>query len=193
MLPGDMLSPDPHVAAFVEPVNVWDTPLVDVEVGGVALNDPSGGLEVQLWTANYAAPDVTVSAPSVPSSVLFSLPDITQISLAFDQNMRPFVAFVQGGQARYWWFDTAVGSQVFSDLPVDARYPRATLDDKRLLQRIRSDIILAYTRGTGLYYRQQRDRFQTERLLKDPCGGDLESIGMNAQRYLQFRIRPSIP
>lgn len=192
MLPGNgFLSQVPYPAPFSEVQNSRSNLLIDVEMAGIALNDPGAGLQYQLWTLRYEAPDVIVSAPEAPDSVLFSRNGITELALAFDQNMRPFAAFVQDGKARFWWYDTRAGKQVFTDLPNDAKTPKACMDDKRYNQRAISDIILAYTRGTGLYYRQQRDFFETERLLADPCGGSLSKIGLNDGLRLQFELRPA--
>lgn len=191
MLPGNALSTITAPAQLIEPVNAAATPLIDVGMGGIGLADASVGLLYQLWTLRYEAPDVVVSAPEVPDTVLFSRAGITELALAFDQNMRAFVAFVQDGQARFWWYDSNLSAQTFTDLPADAKNPRSCMDEKRAALRSDSDIILAYTRGTGLYYRQQRERFQTERLLADPCGGKLVSIGMSKALRLQFKLRPS--
>jgi hypothetical protein len=70
----------------------------------------------------------------------------------------------------------------------DVITPKCSLDDKRQLQVSRSDIILAYIREGALYARQQRDRFDTEYLLKSDVGGYLRRIGMNVQQRFQFDI-----
>ena len=140
--------------------------LVSRQIGGVGLNNATEGLSVQIWTATLEnEEDVTVSAPLVSPTVLFSRPDISQISLAFDQNMQPFIAFVEAGQAKFYWYDTVVNDFVFTDLPSGSTYPRATLDDHRVSQNNTSDIILVYIRDGNLYYRQQRDRYLVEKLL----------------------------
>ncbi len=194
MLPGDgSLSGVAHIGTFLEPAGVRTVPLVDVELGGTALNDGVAGLYVQLWTVRYARPDVIVSAPTSPDTVLFSREGITELGLAFDQNMSPFVAFVQEGAAKYWWFDTQAGGHVFSDLPVGSITPRCGMDDKRDVLLAGSDIILAYVRGTNLYYRLQRDRYTVEYLLKTAAGSSLVNIGMNTQHRFQFRLMPLAP
>ena len=190
MIPENRLSTSAIAAGFIEQT-ARPSLLVDYEMGGIALNDASQGLQVQLWTVRYdkATGDVLLSAPSAPETVAFNRPAVTELSLAFDQNMNPFIAFVQGGAAKFWWYDPLVPGQVFEESLIAAAItPRCTLDDKRGTQTANSDIILAYVRGGALYFRQQRDRYQVERLLQGGVNGGLKWIGMNANFRLQFEL-----
>ncbi|UEW68384.1 hypothetical protein [Xanthomonas phage JUN5] len=161
-------------------------------MGGVALNDPSQGLRVQLWRVQVLGTDVVIDHDGGPQQVMFSRPNITEVSLAFDQNMRPYIAFVQDGTAWLWWFDSQAGAMVFSSFPGMVT-PRITTDEKRELQLQNSDVILAYVRANNLYFRMQRERFQTERLLASAVNATLVAIGMNRGNRLQFRLRPTPP
>lgn len=191
MIPGNALSSETFQNRFVEFTNDPSTPLIDVEIGGTAIGDPEAGLQVQLWTARYEAPNIILSADTVDDSVLFSRAGITELSLAFDQAMRPFVAFTDAGGSAYWWYDPVEEAQVISPyLPAGSVNLRCTLDDKRILNQGNSDIILAYMRAGDLYFRQQRDRYLTEYLLKTAAGSRLVNIGMNAGNRLQFRLQP---
>lgn len=192
MLPNGVLSAEPVPATFLEPVNTSSDPLIDVEMGGVALSDPSAGLQLKLWTARYEAGEVIVSATGVPDTVLFQRAGITELALAFDQNMRPFVAFTDAGGSAFWWYDTQQAAQVFSAyLPAGSTNLRCTMDDKRPGQSGNSDIILAYIRNNALFYRQQRDRFETEYLLASSVNAHLVNVGMNTANRLQFHLRPT--
>lgn len=194
MIPQGRLSSQVVYAPYLSPDNIEQpSPLVDYEMGGVALNDPTQGLEVYTWIAQYypLTGDVTVFAPGTPEQAIFNAPGLTELSLAFDQNMRPFVAFVQNGQAKFFWFDTVIGETLITLLPVDAVTPRCCMDDKREMQTSQgqNDVILAYLRGTSLYYRQQRDRYETEYLLTAAAPGTkLIRVGMNQLRRLQFEF-----
>lgn len=194
MIPQGRLSTTVVYAPFMSPDDIEQPSLlVDYEMGGVALNDPSQGLEVYTWIAQYfpATGDVTIFAPGVPATILFNAPDITEISLAFDQNMRPVIAYVQAGQAKFFWFDTVIGETLVTTLPIDARTPRCSMDDKREMQTSQgqNDVIIAYLRGTALYYRQQRDRYENEYLLTATAPGTkLIKVGMNKLRRLQFEF-----
>ncbi len=188
MIPLNQLSTTPLFAEYTEKSNNLNAPLVDYELGGVGLNNPTEGLKVKIWTLYMVGKNVTISAEGVEPTTLFEWTGISELSLAFDQNMRPFVAFVALGQAKYWWFDTTIAAMRFSDLPL-AVTPRCTLDDKRLIAGNTSDIILAYVRGNNLYMRYQRDRFTIEYTLKLEVNGTLVTIGMTKNNRIKFRLR----
>lgn len=182
-VPSEFQSPDD-----VEPENM----LIDYELGGVALNNTAQGLKYQTWIcrADGKTGDVSLESATMPSTVIFNAPGITEISLAFDQNMRPFFAFVQNGQAKYRWYDTVLGANRITDLGISDRNPRCSLDDKRPWQTAQgdNDIILAYMREDSLYYRQQRDRYENEYLLKSGLSAKLLRVGMNKGYRLQFLL-----
>lgn len=186
MIPSGVLSTSPQPSAYIERVNSTLAPLMDYEMGGVALNNASAGLWVQLWRVRvdgnvvYLGPDGGDEAP------VFIRSGISEVALAFDQNMQPVIAFVQTGVAWLWWFDSTVPGMVFTQIP-GAINPRLTLDDKRTVEVANSDVILAYLRGGSLYYRQQRDRYSVEYLLSanPPCGG-LATLCMSTGGRLQF-------
>ena len=124
------------------------------------------------------------------SHILFTRAGITQIALAFDQLMSPFVAFQDSNGVAYWWFNPATSQMEFSSYLATAQYPRATLDDTRALAGGWSDIILSYMRGNDLYYRQQRDNYAVERLLQSDAGSALMDMRMGKNLSLQWRLRP---
>lgn len=174
---------------FIEKSNNFNAPLIDYELGGIGLSDPSEGLKVKLWTLYLEGEnDVTITAEGVEPVTLFSRDGIQELSLAFDQNMRPFVAFVQHGDAWFWWYDTAISATRFTQLP-GAVSPRCTLDDKRQIAQNTSDIILAYVKSNNLYMRYQRDRYTIEYLLKTEVDGTLVSVGMAKNNRLRFKMR----
>jgi hypothetical protein len=164
--------------------------MVDYELGGPGLSDATGGLKQKVWVlrAEGDTGKIYISAPGVAETLLFTAPGVTEVSLAFDQNMRPFVAFVQAGQAKYRWYDTVSESNRISNLdPADVT-PRCTMDNKNdsAIELGTNDIILTYVRAGALYYRQQRDRFDTERQLSPTTPGRLMRVGMNVGRRLQW-------
>ena len=192
MIPQNRLSTLPVQSSFVEPVSRRTSPLKDYELGGIALQDGSEGIDVQLWTVEVIGNDVWLSAETVAPFIYFSRPNISEVALAFDQNMVPYVAFVQDGVAWLYWFDTAVSAMVFSSFPGMVT-PRLVNDEKRMVEANNSDVILAYVSGNNLCFRAQRERFQTEHVLKESVGGTLVAVGMNSGRRLQFRVRPTPP
>lgn len=174
---------------------------IDFHSGGVALNDASMGMEYQVWQAEIktdpqsTAQWIEVSAPNSPPITVHSGHDITEVSLSFDLNMQLALAWVEAGQAYLMWFDNTVPGIVTTTLAADVANPRIINDELRPAFSAGSDIILAYLRGGALYYRQQRDRYQTERLLDAGPWTDLIRIGMNSKNRLQFELRnmPSWP
>jgi len=199
MIPEDRLSSQAIFSSTEVPIP-QPGDLVSRELGGVALQDASQGLRVKVWectTIPREPPlldDVIVYADDVAPVVLFSSLSITQVSLAFDQLMHPFVAFVSNGEAKFFWFDTTIEDNVITDLPAGSTSPRATLDDHREAQTASSDIILTYIRDGNLYYRQQRDRYLSEILLYADINSLLpapyvEYVAMNDVGRLQFKIR----
>lgn len=197
MLPGDELSSKAHIAGFAFHVKTPGDFMEDWEQGGMALNDPSEGLEVQLWhlQAKYNETtgnvDCIVEAPSVAPTVLFSGVDISEVALAFDQNMNPFVAYIQAGVPKIYWYDPIIPGMTHTTLPAGCYDLRCTLDDHRDFATGDSDIVLGYINAGNLCVRYQSDRYLIEHVLKVGVGGsaNLVSMAMNRQWRLQFRLR----
>lgn len=166
---------------------------VDYEDGGIALNDFSQGLLYQPWRArlfNAGEIDsvVILDAPTVPEFEWLKVPYMTEISFSFDASMQPAVAYVAEDRAYFNWYDSQLSQHVTTTLAADVITPRVSLDDKRYLGSNGyqlSDVILAYVRGTTLYYRQQRERYGVEHWLADNVK-PLIRIGMNRQLRMQF-------
>lgn len=195
MLPDNTASTTAQPSPYLDPQKGPRDLLLAYEMGGIALSDPSAGLRVKLWTLRVVktdtGQDVQVSAPGVSTVVLFSSAlGITEADLAFDQNMKPAVAYVEAGVAKLWWYDTTLPGQVVLALPAGSSSPRCTLDDKRLNQTAASDIVVFYMRSGDVCYAQQRDRFTVERVV-GTAGPDavLVSVGMNRTLRLQWRIQ----
>ena len=200
MIPQQRLSTvtfyDNIMLADPQPSNV-----ISREWGGTALNDGSDGLEVKIWTCTVIpsgiplVPDeIVVYADDVLPTVVFTALDVSEISLAFDQNMRPFVAYVSQGNAKFYWYDSLIEGTRITDLPIGSSSPRCTLDDHRATQLSTSDIILAYIQNGNLYFRAQRDRYEVQYLLYADINLDIISptihyVKMNLINRLQFSIR----
>src|SRR5690625_5280587 len=107
MMPNDSLGRLDRTAGFLWRQPSLSDPLTDYHPGGVALNNSDEGLNVQLWTLTYEGEDVIVTPEQGDSTTLFSRPGITELSLAFDSLMAPFVAFTDSGGSTFWWFNPA--------------------------------------------------------------------------------------
>lgn len=173
-LPNNTLSSEAHLSAFLGSRGASVDPLLDYEDGGIDFNDPSEGHNYQWWRARVVdGTSIVVDAKFVPEHVLYTGTDITEVSLTFDQNMRPCLAFVERGRGYIQWYDPVESRQIKTSLDRSAITPRVTLDDKRSSQASNSDIVLAYLIDGTLRTRQQRDRFNTE---YDPTEGVPEPI-----------------
>lgn len=199
MLPDDVASTKAVFAAFLDPQKDPRDFLVAYEMGGVALSDPSQGLRVKLWTLKVESKDdvqyVNVYASGVPKTTLFtSIEGITEADLAFDQNMKPVVAYVERGIAKLWWYDATIPGTTVLTLPAGSSSPRCTLDDKRLNQTSVSDVLVLYMRAGNVCRVQQRNRYATEVVL-GTLGPDayLVSVGMNNKWRIQWRAYNATP
>lgn len=204
MIPQNSISSPTLPAQFVSPGDIPIDATFAYELGGVALSDPSQGLMVQTWKVEIitrldGSGDAVISSATQSPLVLFNLPAFTEISLAFDQNMKPFVAYVSQGNPGFWWFDATLPGTRFTALPVGSTTPRCTLDDKRP-QEIAgglSDIILTYILSGNLYFRAQRDRYTVEYLLYPALNTkvvnpQINKVCMNLQYRLQWEIHGAL-
>lgn len=193
MMPDNVLSTVVRPARFFGARSGATSKTIDYEDGGRAIQDTTQGLLYQRWRArlfNAGKPDayVMLDAREVPEFEWLTVPGMEEISFTFDPSMRPTVAYVADGQAYLNWYDTVATEYITTPLAGDVVTPRVALDDKRLIGSNGyqvSDVILAYVRGGNLYYRQQRDRYSIERLLKTGVT-PLIKIGMTRGLRLQF-------
>lgn len=204
MIPDQTLSSQLIYAAYISPDELAESDLLSYELGGIALSDATQGLQVQTWTlrgvptGGVSDPvDMIVSAPNTPDTTLLSLVGVTEISLAFDQNMKPAIAYIQNGSAHLWWYDATIPGYTTVDFPSGVKNPRASLDDKRPLNLGVSDIIVAYIRDDNLYFRAQSDRFTVEYILQADLSSQiiapqLYKIGMNKEERFMFYLRGAL-
>ncbi|WP_173911037.1 hypothetical protein [Acinetobacter sp. Marseille-Q1618] len=160
-------------------------PLIDYEWGGVDLLDTSQGLQVKIWTCFYDGNWICVQSGDILHR-LIQVEHVTALSLAFDFNMHPTIAYISDFKMYLYWYDTAQGKQITTEYGLDYLNPQLSLDDHRLHQSGNADIIFAYLKNGNLYYRQQRDRFLIERLLQQDIEVELKQIGMNNKNRFQF-------
>lgn len=195
-LPHNQLSSTPVPSPFSGAKGLTASPFIDYEDGGVAINDASRGLLYQRWRAALVDNRyVYIEAANTPQFLFLYLPGTTEISLSFDSNMQPVLAFVQGGEVKLYWYDSVSAGYVTTNFGSTYKSPRVALDDHRYVASNGfqlSDVIFAYVRANNLYYRQQRDRYLTERLLHSGLRDDqtLLKIGLNRKLRFQFMVSP---
>ena len=168
----------------------------DYELGGVAIQDPSQGYYVKIWRGriSHGARYLLIGSADTPDTMWYDsggFGRLTEVSLAFDQNMRPILAFVEAGAAKFQWYDTAIEQQVVTTLASDVRNPRVSMDEKRADFGTTNDVILSYLRGQNLYVRVGRDRYTIEYLIQSdiPEGYSLHKTGMNLGLRFQWEFR----
>jgi len=186
-MPEDALSSERVPALLVGARALPVTQYVDYEDGGVAIQDPSQGLNFQVWRARIIGNQIIIDAPSVDPFVIYeAVEELAQVSLSFDQNMQPVLAFTEGEVTKLRWFDSLPNSFVITEFP-GLITPRVFLDDKREAQSAISDVLFAYIKpDKSLAHRKQRDRYLIEYPL-DPGPWDrLVKIGFNRQLRVQF-------
>lgn len=192
MLPGNTASSLDVPGAYLPPDALASSTVIDFERGGVAIGDASLGLDYQDWRGEVivATGQVRIYPVGGVASVYFTESGISEFSFTFDQSMRPVLGYVADGVTRLRWFDSLAGAFVITNFP-NTRSPRLALDDKRPMEIANSDVIFGYIRDDGaLCYRQQRDRYATEYVLRtgiDPSQR-LINIGMSSALRLQFEI-----
>lgn len=194
MLPDHQLSSQLVFGYYLFPDNLEPSPLIDWEMGGAALNDPTQGLYVKPWYARLEIDGVTevssiwIGSDTDPEVLFLQQDGITTVSLSFDQNMNPVVAYMQNSDAKFYWFDTLIPGYTTTTLPVGTGVPRCCLDDKREMERETSDILLFYTRSGTLYFREQRDRYTVEYSLETGVIGDVLVCGMTDRLRVQIGV-----
>lgn len=171
------------------------------ELGPVALEDISQGLDYQSWylTYDFGTGEITANAmTSGYSGVVITVPNLVHMTFAFDQSGRISIAYSTTTSSYLYWYDSGVGDTVTTDLGSNVIAPHLTLDDKRETQSSKSDMLLWYTKeNTGLYDLYmliQRERFQTEHLMKAGIASRyIKYVGMTNELRLQIQLNSNIP
>lgn len=185
MLPDNQLSTIPIPADFILPLR--RDYLIDREWGGVAIQDTSQGLKVVIWECFYNEETNYICIKRQDQSQIYPIIEafnVTVVGLAFDQNMRVQLCYVEDGVVKHYWYDVNSSGMVTTTYPA-AKCPCISLDDTRFRQSSNSDIIFAYQIEDQSFYRLQRERYTIERPLITDMRGELYQIGMNTGNRFQ--------
>ena len=197
-LPDDGPSTTPVIADYIAPYDRFTGPLEDYEEGGIALNDGTLGLQVQMWYLSYNDieddpnyGDFTVTAEdTLESAVIINVAGVKRVGLGFNQNNDPFICYeTVNCEAKLYWYDLVPQDYVTTTLPAGSRWVACCLDDHRQTQTGTSYVILGYIRNGTLYYRQERDRFATEYSMGTVGAAILYKVGMTKNLRLKFDVR----
>lgn len=183
------LSATPVPGPFLPPDNIDPTGLEDREMGGIALNNPSAGLQYQVWRGYYEGGWIVLAPQNGAPIPLLQIPGVTALSFTFDQNMAPTICYVQGIDTYLYWYDTSINGYATTYFE-NAISPHVALDDKRESQSGASDVIFAYIKNNNLYFRAQRDRYEVEYLRASDVDALIVQMGMSTRNRFQFKLRP---
>lgn len=192
MMPDNELSSRPVTGPYLLGDEIQGGRLYDFERGGVAIQDASQGIDLQTWVCWYDREN-NIRVKPMPSAglgtILVTQPGVIRLSFAFDRNMQPALTYQKTEGVYLYWYDTTVETFV-TTFYAGARTPRLCHDDKQYFASIRSDVILCYLRGKGMYMRLQRDRYTVEYTIRTDLSiaARLVNMGMNEQRRLQFEM-----
>ncbi len=187
-LPNNQLSATPVPSGYLSPdAHIRVNTLYDYERGGVALNDASEGVNTYDWKVWIEGDDILLArAPYDNPTTPITAAGTTEVSLAFDQNMRPAVAYMHAGVCKLYWYDTTIPGPTTTTF-ADCTNPMLCMDDKRQGADSYNDILFIYVRAGWIRYRQQRDRYTVERNLVAVPPGRIQQVGMNQGLRVQIR------
>lgn len=187
MIPSDAFTSTPQVSAFQTPYSAPYNPTSQVVLGGVAIGNASLGRQVKNWTAYKDGTFIRIIAAGDASpSYSVSAPDAITVSLAFDGNMGVVLAWAAAADAKLYYYDTLTSGYITRTF-AGVTSCRVCVDDARDFYTSASDVIFAYTIGGNLYWRQQRDRYDVERLV-GATTKKLIRAGPNIGSRLQFEL-----
>jgi hypothetical protein len=187
-LPLNTVLATPVQAAFLPPADLPYAPLLSTVLGGTAIGDGEAGRQIQLWTASYGGDSIIVAPESGITAFTLPVDGVLTLALAFDTNMQVTLAYQTVSGSHLYYFDSFLAAYTTLDLDGTTSC-QCAVDDARKFNNAASDVIFAYVHDTTLYYRQQRDRYATERTIGTLLSpGTLQRIGMSTANRLQFKI-----
>lgn len=178
------------------------SPVHAFSMGGLGIQDSSQGLQTHVWEAiiNVVGGTSTIVVQreddtTLNQTMVSTAGAITRLSMSFDQNMNPAVAYQIGNDSYLNWYDATTLSYetlVFNNCIT----PQIELDDKRVRSGSINDMIFGYlkhdasTNTYDLCYRQQRDRFTIEYTLISnvPPDKKLHYLSMSNENRLIFAL-----
>jgi len=197
-IPQGRLSTVPVEDVFLPPEARTFKRLTSYEIGPLGIEDMTLGLLYQPWTLDYnkLTGEITMTPNTTGSPIVLGITvmDILDINFTFDQSGRLSFAWKTLTNTYLYWYDTALGYTVTTDLGTDILSISLQLDDKRATQSVVNDMILWYTKADGLgtctlYNKLQRDRFTVEyemaTLLPVPY---LQNVGMHYGLRVQLQL-----
>ena len=186
MIPGNAFTAAPVVGPFMYLQDQPYTPLSQTIMGGVALSNGTQGRLVKAWTVAYINNTIQVQPAGGFNALSIPVPGVTSVSLAFDANMAPVIAWTTSTGASLYYFDTSTQVYITRTFP-GVTSCRVCVDDPVDFYIGPSDVIFGYTLNGNLCYRQQRDIYNIEYIII-PTTKLLIKMGPATTNRLQFEI-----
>lgn len=183
----DFLSPDSFVS---------ETRTLEREKGGIAISDPSQGINIHTWQSSYDSSSGTIRLTNLDTAavydILTGIMSVTDLSFAFDASMRPNLGYkLADGTSKIRYYDTVTEAFITVTLPTGAGVPRLCHDDKRdemVLLNV-TDVLIFYVLSDVVYYLLQRERFLTPHQVATLTPGTiLEKVGMSDDLRILLQI-----
>lgn len=188
MIPLNTFTAEPIYSPLLDPYSDEFTPFSDRHRGGIAISDGSKGRDYQIWEIRYAdgVASIYLEESLIPSYSI-SIPEPDMISVAFDNNMRPTIAYVISNVGYLYYYDTLTES--YSTISISGiTSSRARIDDVSDFYNSTSDVLWIYTLGDTVRWRQQRDRYTVEYIVGAAGGKVIKKAGMNQLRRFQIEL-----
>lgn len=199
MIPFNSLSPAPIAGDFLPPRSYDTVRTRSRERGGVDVQDISQGNDYQDWEAYWDPDSLSIKLRSLGNAreytLVSGLVDIEALSFCFNSNLDWNLVYKETDEDwRFTYYSTTAQQRVTEMLAPDVVTPKLFLDIKTITMTGEADAILTYVRGTSLCYRQQRDRFEIEHVLKTGLrsGSEIRRFGMSTTNRLQWLFEKRI-
>lgn len=182
------LTDDPVRGVPLVRVRRSSEPTVDYEEGGPVLG--ASNLQGYTWVCEYQNPNIVIYREDTPEDVttLLTVPNVSRLAFAFDQQMRPSVLWIASGIVSLYWYDPVVPGQVTTELGPATSFvtPCMSLDDHRADFVSESDIHIVYISGGNLCARTQRDRYEVENVLLEDAASGLVYFAFTDKYRMQW-------
>jgi hypothetical protein len=163
----------------------------NVTIGPVALNDASEGLSNKFWAAYFdpASKNIILDDLVGTTTVIVNEPlGVKRIGLAFDQNGNDVYAWITDTNILMLrWFDGGIPGDTVVNLDA-AQDAVITMDMKYQAENSNSDVLLFYIRDNAIFYRIQRESYNTEHITPVTSGASrLIDSGMRTDYRFQVK------
>ena len=183
MIPSNEFTTIPVVSAFLPPNDEPYRPLTQTVMGGIAIGNITGGMNVKRWVVYYENNTINIKQENGSVAFMLDALDVETISLAFDATMSVVLAWKTSTGVKLYYRNSVTSLYTTKDI-VGATSCRVTRD-KNL------DMVFAFTSGNSLYYMYQNDNYTNQFLIASTVN-KLIKLGFNLDNRLQFELEDLI-